>query len=438
MVIIEVDNSYSKITGLTPEAFKALRKELSYSPDAKSAYFSGGFAHLKYCIDKYGVFPSGLLKRVKRFLETKLIKYDIDASKPLKSILSIKKVDHKGKFKQTPYLDQTEAANAIVERHRGILAMCTASGKSLVAALVIAQLQVRTLVIVPSLEIKFQLIETFQEIFGCMDHIRVENIDSNALLGLTGYDLLIIDEGHHSAAKSYQRLNKSVWKGIYYRCILTATPWRTDTEETLLFEGIAGQIIFELSYKDAVKKKYVAPIEAFYIDLPKRPVEGFTWAQVYNELITNNTERNIIIADLITNLYNSNKSTLCLVKEVKHGQNISDLCGAGFVHGQDDESRTLIQPFSSGKLKALIGTTGVIGEGVNTRACEYIIITGLGKAKSAFLQQVGRAIRTFPGKESGKVIIFRDSSHKYSLSHFNTQKKVLLDYYGVVPIRLDI
>lgn len=69
MVVITVDNSYSKITGLASGPFNKLRKTLSYSIDAKAAYFSNNrFNTVRYCIDKQGNFPSGLLDRVYRFL----------------------------------------------------------------------------------------------------------------------------------------------------------------------------------------------------------------------------------------------------------------------------------------------------------------------------------------------------------------------------------
>ena len=130
------------------------------------------------------------------------------------------------------------------------------------------------------------------------------------------------------------------------------------------------------------------------------------------------------------------KPTLCLVREVIHGKILSDLTGYPFVSGEDDESRDYIRQFNAGEIKTLIGTTGILGEGVDTKPCEYVVIAGLGKAKSQFMQAVGRAVRTYPGKESAKVIIFNDRSHKYLIRHYNEQSRILLDEYGIKPVKL--
>jgi superfamily II DNA or RNA helicase len=130
--------------------------------------------------------------------------------------------------------------------------------------------------------------------------------------------------------------------------------------------------------------------------------------------------------------------TLTLVKEIAHGKALEKLSGVPFVNGQDAESRQYIADFNAGRLKALIGTTGVLGEGIDTRPCQYVIVAGLGKAKSAFMQQVGRSVRKYPGKETAKILIFKDKSHKWLANHFNAQKKILIDEYGSAPAKLEV
>lgn len=435
MITLTVDNSYSRIEGLKSDQFNKLRKLLSYSIDAKAAYFSGRYGpRLKYMIDLKGNFPTGLIHRVVDFL------FDQKISFSSKTKISIPKTGPSYCLQDVePYPAQLEAVKAAETCRRGIISMPTGTGKSLVIALILARLNVNTLIVVPSLEIKKQLTDSLERVIGSLDKITVENIDSPTLKKSTKYDCLIIDECHHVAAKTYQKLNKTAWNGIYYRFFLTATPFRNQTEETLLFEGIAGQVIYKLSYKDAIKNGYIVPVEAYYIDLPKQKTEAFTWAEVYSELIVRNDVRNQIITDMAVKLDAMGLSTLVLVKEVAHGTAIAGKNSSlPFVNGQDDESRRLIQDFNSGKIKVLIGTEGILGEGVDTKPCEYVIIAGLGKAKSAFMQKVGRSVRKYPGKESAKVIIFRDAAHKFLLRHYREQCVILRDEYGVVPEKLEI
>jgi superfamily II DNA or RNA helicase len=427
MVEIQIGNSYSKITGLTKQQEKTLRKTLSYTIGGSSAYFSGYGVRRKSLISKRGEFPTGLLPRVKEIIPDIRIT-DWPSAPEKQSSLKIKS-DVK------PYVAQTAAVEVAMRLSRGTISMPTGTGKSLVIALIAARLNVSTLVVVPTLEIKKQLTAGLLELLGRNHKVTVLNIDSQRLVkDSKHYDCLIIDEAHHAASKTYQRFNKTKWTGIYYRYFLTATPFRNDAEETLLFEAIAGQVIYKLDYKEAISKGYIVPVEAYYIDLPKQQTDAYLYQEVYKELVVNNTHRNDLIIDLVSSLVAADKSVLCLVKEVAHGKKLS---GAYFVHGQS-EDRKLIDDFNSGEIKKLVATTGIMGEGVDSKPCEYVIIAGLGKAKSQLMQQIGRGVRKYPGKTSAKVILFRDPSHKFLLRHFRAQAKILLDEYGVKVVRLDL
>lgn len=434
MVEIILGNSFSQIKNLTNEQYSALRKVLSYTPNKAAAYFMGGRVFTKPLIDKKGNFPAGLLYRAISHMVDKNIHYTVRT--PLKApkgsrmhSLSLPNI--------SPYPDQLKSIKEAVKAKRGTISMVTGYGKSVTMALLINALQVKTLVIVPNLELKRQLREVFKEAFGTLKNIVVENIDSTNLKNLTDFDCLILDEVHHGAARTYHKLNKQAWGKIYYRFGFTATPFRNQEEEQILLECIAGQVIYEVGYKKAAAQGAVVPIEAYYYNLPKVQTDAYTWREVYNELVIRNGYRNCIIADLLCRLESAEVSTLCLVKEIEHGNTLSEMSGVPFVNGEDEESKSLIADFNSGKIKALIGTVGVIGEGVDTKPCEYVIIAGLGKAKSAFMQNIGRAIRRYPGKESAKVILFRDTSHRFTLQHFKSQVKVLKEEYGVNVLELE-
>lgn len=432
MVNISINNSYSKITGLSVKDDKALRDMLSYTVGGSSAYFSGFGVRKRSLLSKRGEFPTGLLARVGNYLYDNKIKVNsIDYR-------NCPKIGVHRKFRNTPkfYDWQKDACFAFKMSHQGTVSATTGSGKSLTMALIASTLNVSTLVVVPTLELKKQLIEAFRGLLGPTPDITIKNIDDPSLKNDKNYDLLMVDECHHAAAKTYQTLNKTAWTGIYYRAHFTATPFRNDEEEALLYESIAGPVIYELDYKTAVAKGYICPVESYYIEVPKQNTDAYTYREVYDKLVVNNIERNDIIAITLLRLQSAKAPTLCLVKEVTHGKILAGLTGIPFVNGADDDSRAFIQQFKDGEIVSLIGTEGVIGEGVDVKPCEYVVIAGLGKAKSQFMQKVGRCIRTFPGKESGKVILFRDTSHKFLLKHFNIQRKILKDIYNSTPLKL--
>lgn len=429
MITIEIGNSYSVIKGLTPAQERAIRGELSFQIDPRVAYFSKSFPKQRSLLSKKGEFPTGLVSRVLLYLNTNRLEHSIEDLRivPIRQT-SLEQTGHE------PYVAQKLAVAAARHWGRGTISMPTGTGKSQVISMICSDFNQKTLVVVPSLEIKKQM----QEILKHNPNVTIENIDSKALNKPQKYDMLIIDEAHHVAAKTYQKLNRTAWKDIYYRFFLTATPFRNNKNETLLFEAIAGELIYELTYKEAIKQGYIVPVEAYYYEVPKTQPEGFTWAQVYSELVVNNRTRNEIIAITLLRLQEASKSTLCLVQEVAHGKALAAITGLPFVSGSDAESRGYIQQFNSGEIKVLIATSGIMGEGLDTKPCSFIVIAGLGKAKSRFMQQVGRSLRKFPGKESGSVILFLDRSHKWTKSHFAQQKQILKDEYGIVPIKLEL
>jgi superfamily II DNA or RNA helicase len=425
LIQLEIGNSYSRITGLSAAQEKELKKALSYTIGGSSSFFSGYGPRKKSLLDKKGYFPTGLLSRIPKYWNIAKDNRIQPTSKPQPFIIS-----------GEPYKWQVDAVRRAEATHRGIISAPTGTGKSMAMALLITRLNVKTLVVVPSLEIKFQLRAVLDK--TNMPNIIVENIDSKALLTITGVDCLIIDEAHHVAAKTYQKLNKTIWKDIYYRFFFTATPFRNDTEEMLLFEAIAGGVIYKLDYKSAIKNGYIVPVEAYYLEIPKQKVDGYQYAEVYSEMVVHNDLRNQKIANLLMKLDIADKSTLCLVREVAHGKELANLTGYGFVSGEDADSRDLIRQFNDGGIKVLIGTEGILSEGVDTKPCEFVIVAGLGKAKSQLMQKIGRGVRNYPGKESCKVVLIRDASHRYLIKHYNIQKKVLLDEYQVIPVRLEV
>jgi len=433
-ISILINNSYSTINNLPTALYAELRKELSYKDSDMAALYSAFGPRTYYLINKKGELLTGLVPRAIKVIEALGYSYEI-----------VDKRNHPVKGKEMARLDitlykaQHEATDAALHFGRGVISMPTGTGKSILIANIINSYNLPTLVVVPNIELKSQLSQTLKELLPARTNITVLNIDSPSLNKLSGKNLLIVDEAHHAAAKTYQNLNKGPWKDIYHRFYLTATPFRNDHNEQLLFEGMTGSIIYNLTYKKAIQEGYIVPVEGYYLEVPKvHSANLITWRQVYSQLVVNNEARNELIAYTALQLASNKLKTLILVKEVEHGNILSKMTNIPFSNGKDEDSREFITEFNQGRLNALIGTTGIIGEGVDTKPCEYVIIAGLGKAKSAFMQQVGRAVRRYEGKESAKVIIIKDSSHKFTKAHFNTQKKILVDNYGVTLVKLEV
>lgn len=399
-----------------------------------------------YLINHRGEFPTGLLYIVEKFLGNKTHERNDQRTRP---------APHHGLFKlvlpYSPYPEQIEAAEACQRAGRGIVAAVTALGKSTIAALIVEKVQVKTLIVVPKVGLRKQLTADMVKMFpgnavgrlkDCPD-IAIENVDALDVRGIpTEYQCVIIDEFHHGAAKTYRQLNKKTWGHIYYKFGLTATPFRSDESERLLLESVISQIIYRIPYQLAVDKGYIAPVEAYYVDLDKIKMKGDpeNFAEVYDELIVDREDRNEIISQVLQLLKAQNIPTLCLVKRIPHGEALqmrTDIT-IPFVKGENDDNSEVISAFNSGELDMVIGTDGVVGEGMDTKRCEWVILAGGGKSKNGFMQRVGRVLRRSPGKECGRVLLFRDSSHKWLEEHFQACVRYLKEEYGIEPYPLEL
>lgn len=438
---LKIDNSTCLIEGYTQAQFKELRELLSYSDDPKAKFYAGHkFSAKKFLITKRGEFPTGLLYLVKDWLKANKLQAEV---KDVRIVPNKVKTPFVLNLGHTPYPEQEKAAYVCEAKTRGIVCAPTGTGKSVIAAMIINKLQVKTLLVVPSLELKRQLTEGLKEAFGPKvvgglgKPIAVENVDALDPTEVISYDCVIIDEFHHSGAKTYRKLNNKAWSKVYYKIGLTATPFRSQDHERLLLESVLSEVIYRIDYQTAVAKGYIVPMEAYYYELPKKASEAYTWAQVYKELVVENKERNELLRDILFSLSESNASTLCLVKEIAHGNTLSKLTGLPFANGQDEHGKEHIKLFNKSQGLQLIGTTGVLGEGVDTKPAEFIIIAGLGKSKPAFMQACGRGFRRFNNKQSCKIILICDRSHKFTLRHFKEQVKILKEEYGVIPVKLE-
>lgn len=445
MLELVIDNSESHFVKMNKTHENALRSLLSFViPPSYGRSKYSSLATYKSLLTKQGRFPTGLLPRIQKYLD----------SQPLGSvkITDVRKVPRPEKriidsrFPYKPYHEQIIAAKACKRAHRGVIVAPTGVGKSAIIALIIRELQVKTLVVVPSLELKRQLIKSLEEIYpwgvGPEKQIWVENIDAlRRFKSLEGIDCLIIDEFHHSAAETYKKMNKTIWKDIYYRFGLTATFFRALEHENIYLESILSEVLYTIKYEDAVDKEYIVPLDVYSLNgfIPGKKIDNKdfkVYSHAYKELIVQNETRNLIISDTLLRLYQGKVSTLCLVKEIEHGNRLKELTGLPFANGESNDCKDLIKAFNEGKIKVLIGTTGVLGEGVDTKPCEYVLIATPIKSRALFMQGVGRGFRKFPGKETCKLILIEDNSHRWFKAAYKEQVLTIKEEYNRNVIKL--
>ncbi|SRR5579875_798885 len=180
-----------------------------------------------------------------------------------------------------PY--QQEAVNAWLDADaRGIVTLPTGAGKTVVALGALAQLGVRTLVVVPTIELLRQWREGIIERLGVPAElvgvigggerrtgpITVITYDSAAMprRRLDDFGLLIFDEAHHLPAQSYHAIahkSRAPW-----RLGLSATLERADGGHHTL-DALIGPVVFARDADELAAQKHIAAYRErrVYVDL---------------------------------------------------------------------------------------------------------------------------------------------------------------------------
>ncbi|WP_297426479.1 DEAD/DEAH box helicase family protein [Clostridium sp.] len=200
------------------------------------------------CFDEYGkylILPRGLFQEVCNVFQGNKVKINMQDKR-----ISGMNIDTK--FNGTLYDYQQIAAEAILKHDNGILWASTAFGKTVVAANIIATRKVSTLIIVNSI----QLLEQWEEklkifleidkdnigrlgggkkkVSNIIDIATMQTLNKNDNLDniLSNYGQIIIDECHHIAAFTFEKVMKAA--KAKYVLGLTVTPNRKDKYDKII------------------------------------------------------------------------------------------------------------------------------------------------------------------------------------------------------------
>jgi DNA repair protein RadD len=98
------------------------------------------------------------------------------------------------------------------------------------------------------------------------------------------------------------------------------------------------------------------------------------------------------------------KFVLILVDQISHGKELSESLNIPFISGEDPDSYKYIGEFNAHKIKAIVATDSVFGEGVDSRPVEVIILATFVASKVTVIQSIGRGLRKTPEKDKCLII----------------------------------
>lgn len=401
-------------------------------------------------------FPTGLLNRLVDFFKEN----GVNTKKSLVDLR--KKPTEKLPFPimgQLPLLRdyQREAVEIAISAGQGTIVSATGTGKTIIIQEIIRRLGLNTLVIVPSLSILDQTIDRFKKVFGRnmvgefsgkKKRIRPITLACAASLVNTtkkdwkGFDVVCLDEAHHSPAETISHTMYNILPDVYYRFGFTATYHRTDGAD-LAIEAAVFHPIYTYTAEEGIKEGHLASPKFLMFNVEKnsyRSYSGSIPVFAYKHHILNNRFLNDLVVSNAQKMVESGKQVLILVKEKVHGHVLQkQIEGSVFVRTKDySESKLLyaapfvdvndaVGEFNDGKIRCLIGTS-VIGEGTDLVPVDVLINLMGGASKVSVMQNLGRALRTTPTKKTAVIIDYFHNTNqmlaKHSLSRYNLYKKL--------------
>lgn len=340
--------------------------------------------------------------------------------------------------------------------NRATLVMATGAGKTMLAAMITAELGVGTVFYTYSTDLLEQTAQVYEELFqqkigrigGSYFDIQPITIATVQTVYscyesqderwdiLSGYlndiNLMFVDEGHMLGAETLFKVSQIT--DAYYSYALTATPERDDGKE-LLIEAGTGPAVSIISEEELVEKGYILPVEVEMIKVEHAKYTGRTYNSKYKRAIVNNDYRNECISDAVKRYHG--KQIIVLVKEIKHGEKLAQLLGAPFIHGSSKDRASILNAFKQKHISTLIASS-ILKQGVDIPEAEVLVMAHGGSSQVELVQKIGRVRRPAPGKNKGIVIdffdycpiesndIFRQQAYKryaiYRKKNFNIQQ----------------
>ena len=246
------------------------------------------------------------------------------------------------------------------------------------------------------------------------------------------FDYLIVDEAHHAAADTYQKV-LSYFKPAF-TLGLTATPERADDKSILeIFKNTAHK----LDIQTAVEIGELVPVRCIRIhtniDLTKVRFNSVQYNIRDLESKIYVPERNRLIVDTWAQ-YVRDKRTVVFCASVKHAEQIAELfreqgVRAAAVSGgmKQSERKEFQDKFVSKEIQVLCACD-LLNEGWDCPETEVLFMARPTMSKVLYTQQLGRGMRLFDGKESLMVFDFVDNASQYNMPYSLHRLFRLKDY----------
>jgi superfamily II DNA or RNA helicase len=230
------------------------------------------------------------------------------------------------------------------------------------------------------------------------------------------YDVIIVDEAHHTLADSYQRIlnhfDQAKVLGV------TATPDRGDMRDLgQFYEDLA----YEYSLPRAIHEGYLCPIRAVTIPL-KIDLAGvkITAGDFQNKALGHVLEPYLEgIADEMVE-YCKGRKTVVFLPLIATSEKMRDILQAKGIsvkeiNGKSPDRSEILRDYEGGRYEVLCNSM-LLTEGWDSPHTDCIVCLRPTKIRPLYAQIVGRGTRVHPGKENLLLLDFLWHSERHELA----------------------
>jgi superfamily II DNA or RNA helicase len=329
---------------------------------------------------------------------------------------------------------QVEAVEAMAARDFGVLQAPTGSGKTVVALALIARRRQPALVVVHTKELLDQWVDRIEKFLGIParevgiigggkmevgDRLTVALVQS--LYKCAGevaphIGFLVADECHRTPARTFTEAVTAF--DCRYMLGLSATPWRRDGLSRLIYWYV-GDKVHEVDKAALVEAGHVLQAEVVWRETDFEPSfdPSEEYPQMLSELCQDPTRNALIAADVAREARDGGGVCLVLTDRKNHCQTLVELLAtqgitAAVLTGDlnNGERQAVVEDLNGGRVKVLVATGQLIGEGFDCRELTTLFLATPIKFNGRLLQYLGRVLRPAPGKEKARVFDYVDSN----------------------------
>lgn len=244
------------------------------------------------------------------------------------------------------------------------------------------------------------------------------------------FGLVIVDEAHHCPSTTFLKVVNQL--NPYYLYGLTATPYRRDKLETVMFHAL-GEATAVISSGDVEKVGGIVLPKVLYRDTnlsPKSNIAmGNNQARMISYLIENKKRNHMIVSDVIREATLGNYCIVVSDRKI-HCETLHELISAGwektgiatgsYSRKYQDEQ---VRKFYDNEITVLVTTFALLGEGFDVDFLNRAFITTPFRAEGKVEQLIGRIQRSAEGKEDALVYDYVDFSIGVAKDQFESMNR---------------